>query len=89
MKKEDFIKVLEVLEYTDMIGNYTLLKSVNAINICTTNEYGEEDYNYLYYFDENNNLIHPQIFEIKEKIKQLEQEKQEYEEKLKKLLTNN
>lgn len=84
MKKEDFIKMLEVLEYTNMIGIYNFVTGENAINVVDGC-----DYDYTYYFDENNNLIHPQIIDIKEKIKKLEQEKQEYEETLKKLLILN
>lgn len=87
MKKEDFVKVLEILEYTDMIGTYNFLTKENAIKVFDTCDGG--DYDYTYYFDENNNLIHPQIIDIKEKIKKLEQEKQEYEETLKKLLILN
>lgn len=87
MKKEDFIKALEILEYTDMIGTYNFLTKENAIKVFDTCDGG--DYDYTYYFDENDRIIHPQIFVLKEKIKSLEQEKQEYEEKLKKLLTLN
>lgn len=87
MKKEDFVKVLEILEYTDMIDTYNFLTKENAIKVY--NACDGDDYDYTYYFDENNNLIHPQIIDIKEKIKKLEQEKQEYEETLKKLLILN
>lgn len=87
MKKEDFIKALEILEYTGMIGTYNFLIKENAIKV--SDECDDGDYDYTYYFDENDKIIHPQIFILKEKIKQLEQEKQEYEETLKKLLTLN
>lgn len=67
MKKEDFIKALEILEYTDMIGTYNFLTKENAIKVYDACDGG--DYDYTYYFDESNNLIHPQIIDIKEKIK--------------------
>ena len=86
MKKEDFVKVLEIFKYTETITKYNFLIEENAIEVL--NEW-DADYDYTYYFDENDNLIHPQIIDIKKRIKQLEQEKQECEETLKKLLTNN
>jgi uncharacterized protein (UPF0335 family) len=42
----------------------------------------------IYHFDNNNNLINPQIFELQKKIEKLEKEKNNLENKLK-LLTNN
>ena len=84
MKKEDFVKVLEILEYTDIISKYNFLTEENAIKVSDA---CDSNYDYIYYFDENNKIIHPQIIETKKRIKQLEQEKQEYKETLKKLLT--
>lgn len=88
MKKEDFIKILDIFEYTEMITVYNFLIKENAIKVSISNEWGT-DYDYTYYFDENDILIHPQAIDIRAKIKKLEQEKQEYEETLKKLLILN
>ena len=87
MKKEDFVKVLEILKDTDIIDRYDFLIEENAIKITNIIEEYYDSYDYTYYFDEDNNLIHPQIIDTKKRIKQLEQEKQECEETLKKLLT--
>lgn len=67
MKKEDFVKVLEIFEYTGTITGYNFLIEENAIRVF--NGWEDTDHDYTYYFDENDNLIHPQIINTKKKNK--------------------
>ena len=84
ISKEIFNEILGILEHDDLIYGYTINVRDNTINV-----YSDLNHKKNYQFDDNNNLINPQVFEIQEKIKELEKEKKELENKLNYLLTNN
>jgi hypothetical protein len=95
MRKENFVKALEILENEYCIWDYEILEEENAIKVTSM---GEEDPTvFTYYFDRDNKLIDPEITRrkeyngelVKEYKENLEKCNKEYEEKLKKLLTNN
>lgn len=78
--KEIFIKVLEALEYEKCIDSFDIFEKENTIKIWSY--YGEGD-DVIYHFDENNNLIPPQIYEIQKQIDKLIKEKNKLENELK------
>ena len=79
ISKDIFVEILEILENDGCI-DFQFYKNKNAIEV-----YSDAN-NATYHFDNNNNLINPQIFKIQEKIKKLEEEKNKLENELK-LLT--
>ena len=82
ISKDTFVEVLEMLENDGCINNFQFYKNENVIKV-----YSDRD-DAIYHFDNNNNLINPQIFAIQRKIEELEKEKNNLENQLK-LLTNN
>lgn len=80
ISKDIFVEILEILENDGCIGSFQFYKNRNAIEV------NSDEYNATYHFDNNNNLINPRIFEIQERIKKLEEEKNKLENELK-LLT--
>ena len=80
--KNTFVEVLGILENDGCIDSFQFYKNENAIKVYSSRN------DAFYRFDDNNNLINPQIFEIKRKIEKLEKEKNNLENQLK-LLTNN
>ena len=82
INKNTFVEVLEILENDGCIDSFQLYKNKNAIEV-----YSDAN-NATYHFDNDNNLINPQIFKIQEEIKKLEEEKKRLENKLKSLTRN-
>lgn len=82
INKDTFVEILEMLENDGCIDNFQFYKNENVIKIYSN---GDDT---IYHFDDNNNLINPQIFAIQRKIEKLEKEKSNLENQLK-LLTNN
>ena len=82
ISKDTFVEVLGILENDGCIDSFQFYKNENIIKVYS----GEDDV--IYHFDDNDNLINPQIFEIQRKIEKLEKEKNNLENQLK-LLTNN
>ena len=81
INKNTFVEILEILENDGCIDNFQFYKNENVIKVCTDRD------DAIYHFDNNNNLINPQIFVIQKKIEKLEKEKNILENQLK-LLTN-
>lgn len=81
INKNTFIEVLEILENDGCIDNFQFYINENVIKVCTDRD------DVVYHFDNNNNLINPQIFVIQKKIEKLEKEKNNLENQLK-ALTN-
>ena len=82
ISKSTFIEILEILENDGCINSFQFYKNENVIKV-----YSSKD-DAIYHFDDNNNLINPQIFAIQRKIEKLEKAKNNLENQLK-LLTNN
>lgn len=82
ISKETFIEILEMLENDGCIDSFQFYKIGNVIKVYSSRD------DAIYHFDNNNNLINPQIFELQRRIEKLEKEKNNLENKLK-LLTNN
>ena len=82
ISKSTFIEILEILENDGCINSFQFYKNENVIKV-----YSSKD-DAIYHFDDNNNLINPQIFAIQRKIEKLEKAKNNLEKKLK-ILTNN
>lgn len=80
--KKIFVEILEMLEHDYLIDDFQFYKNENVIKVCSSRE------NAIYHFDENDNLINPQIFEIQKNIEKLEKQKKDLENKLN-LLTSN
>lgn len=70
-----------MLESDYLIDNFQIYKNENVIKVESDRE------NEIYRFDENDNLINPQIFKIQKEIEKLEKQKKELENKLKLLTT--
>lgn len=83
ISKNTFVEVLDILENDGCIDSFQFYKNENIIKVSSSN--GDDT---IYHFDNNNNLINPQIFIIQKKIEKLEKEKNDLENQLK-LLTNN
>lgn len=81
ISKDTFVEVLEILENDGCIDSFQFYKNENVIKVYSCRD------DAIYHFDDNNNLINPQIFAIQRKIEKLEKEKNNLENKLK-LLTN-
>ena len=77
INKDIFIEILDILENDGCIDSFQFYKNENIIKV-----YSNKD-DAIYHFDENNNLINPQIFEIQKKIEKLEKEKNKLENELK------
>lgn len=82
ISKDTFVEILGILENDGCIDSFQFYKNENVIKV-----YSDRD-DAIYHFDDNNNLINPQIFAIQRKIEKLEKEKNNLENQLK-LLTNN
>ena len=82
ISKSTFVEILEILENDGCINSFQFYKNENVIKV-----YSSKD-DAIYHFDDNNNLINPQIFAIQRKIEKLEKAKNNLENQLK-LLTNN
>lgn len=82
ISKDTFIEILGILENDGCIDSFQFYKNENVIKVYSSRD------DAIYHFDDNNNLINPQIFVIQRKIEKLEKEKNNLENKLK-LLTNN
>lgn len=82
ISKDTFVEILGMLENDGCIDSFQFYKIGNVIKVYSSRN------NAIYHFDNNNNLINPQIFELQRKIEKLEKEKNNLENKLK-LLTNN
>lgn len=81
ISKDTFVEILEMLENNGCIDSFQFYKNENVIKVYSCRD------DAIYHFDDNNNLINPQIFAIQKKIEKLEKEKNNLENKLK-LLTN-
>lgn len=81
ISKDTFVEILEMLENDGCIDSFQFYKNENVIKVYSCRD------DAIYHFDNNNNLINPQIFAIQKKIEKLEKEKNNLENKLK-LLTN-
>lgn len=81
INKNTFIEVLEILENDGCIDSFQFYINENVIKVCSSSD------DAIYHFDNNNNLINPQIFAIQKKIEKLEREKNNLENQLK-VLTN-
>ena len=79
--KKIFVEILEILESDYLIDNFQIYKNENIIKVEADRE------NAIYCFNENDNLINPQIFKIQKEIEKLEKQKKDLENKLN-LLTN-
>ena len=82
ISKDTFVEILGMLENDGCIDSFQFYKNENVIKVYSSRD------DAIYHFDDNNNLINPQIFELQRKIEKLEKEKNNLENKLK-LLTNN
>ena len=82
ISKDTFVEILGILENDGCIDSFQFYKNENVIKVYSSRD------DAIYHFDDNNNLINPQIFELQRKIEKLEKEKNNLENKLK-LLTNN
>ena len=82
ISKDIFVEILGVLENDGCIDSFQFYKNENVIKVYSSRD------DVIYHFDDNNNLINPQIFAIQRKIEKLEKEKNNLENQLK-LLTNN
>lgn len=80
ISKNTFVEILEILENDGCIDSFSFYNNENVIKVCTDRD------DAIYHFDNNNNLINPQIFVIQRKIEKLEKEKNNLENQLK-LLT--
>ena len=87
INKSVCVEILEMLENDGCIDYFQLYKNENKIKVYSK-IYSNRGEDAIYYFDTNNNLINPKIFEIQKKIEKLEKEKNDLENQLK-LLTNN
>lgn len=75
--KKIFVEILEILENDCLIDDFQFYKNENIIKV-----YSDRDDIVIYHFDENNNLINPQIFKIQKEIEKLEKQKKDLESKL-------
>lgn len=82
ISKNTFVEILEMLENDGCIDSFQFYKNENVIKVYSSRD------DAIYHFDDNNNLINPQIFAIQRKIEKLEEEKNNLENQLK-LLTDN
>ena len=82
ISKDTFVEILGILENDGCIDSFQFYKNENVIKVYSSRD------DAIYHFDNNNNLINPQIFVIQRKIEKLEKEKNNLENQLK-LLTNN
>lgn len=80
ISKKDFAEIMGMLEHDGVIDSFQFYKNENVIKVYSSRD------DAIYHFDDNNNLINPQIYEIQEKIEKLEKEKNNLENQLK-LLT--
>ncbi len=79
--KKIFVEILNMLDNDYLIDNFQIYENENVIKVHSNRE------DAIYHFDENDNLINPQIFEIQKSIEKLEKQKKDLENKLN-LLTN-
>lgn len=84
INKNIFAEILMMLENDCCIDNFRFYENGNVIKVYSCN--GEDIA--VYHFDNNNNLVNPQIFAIQKQLEKLEKEKNDLEHQLK-LLTNN
>ena len=82
ISKDTFVEILGILENDGCIDSFQFYKTGNVIKVYSSRD------DAIYHFDNNNNLINSQIFELQRKIEKLEKEKNNLENQLK-LLTNN
>ena len=82
ISKDTFVEILGILENDGCIDSFQFYKNENVIKVYSSRD------DAIYHFDDNNNLINPQIFAIQRKIEKLEKEKNNLENQLK-LLTSN
>ena len=81
VSKDTFVEILSMLENDGCIDSFQFYKNENVIKVYSSRD------DAIYHFDNNNNLINPQIFVIQRKIEELEKEKNNLENQLN-LLTN-
>jgi hypothetical protein len=84
MTKETFIQVLDILESDYIIDSYDLIRDKNAIRVLSCDSIEDATYT----FNQDNELINPQIKKIQKQIDELEEQKKLLEKRLK-VLTNN
>jgi|GEM_PF-4880313 len=82
ISKDTFVKILGILENDGCIDTFQFYKNENVIKVYSSRD------DAIYRFDDNDNLINPQIFAIQREIEELEKQKNKLENQLK-LLTNN
>ena len=75
--KKMFVEILDMLESDCLIDDFQFYKNENIIKV-----YSDRDDIVIYHFDENDNLINPQIFKIQKEIEKLEIQKKDLESKL-------
>ena len=75
--KKTFVEILDMLENDCLIDDFQFYKNENIIKV-----YSDRDDIVIYHFDENDNLINPQIFKIQKEIEKLEKQKKDLESKL-------
>ena len=80
ISKNTFVEILGMLENDGCIDSFQFYKNENVIKVYSSRD------DAIYHFDDNDNLINPQIFAIQRKIEKLEKEKNNLENQLK-LLT--
>lgn len=83
INKNIFVEILGMLENDSCIEHFQFYESGSVIRVYSC---GGDDA--FYHFDNNNNLINPQIYAIQRKIEKLEKEKKELENQLKRLTNN-
>lgn len=79
ISKDTFVEILGILENDGCIDTFQFYKNENIIKVYSSRD------DAIYHFDDNNNLINPQIFVIQRKIEKLEKEKNNLENQLKSL----
>ena len=82
ISKDTFAEILGMLENDGCIDSFQFYKNENVIKVYSSRD------DAIYHFDDNNNLINPQIFAIQRKIEKLEKEKNNLENQLKLLINN-
>lgn len=80
ISKDTFVEILGILENDGCIDTFQFYKNENIIKVYSSRD------DAIYHFDDNNNLINPQIFVIQRKIEKLEKEKNNLENQLKSLI---
>lgn len=81
ISKNVFVEILGMLENDGCIDSFQFYKNENVIKVYSSRN------DAIYHFDDNNNLINPQIYAIQREIEKLEKERNILENKLIKLLT--